>query len=239
MSQIIEHPSHYISSELIERLRHFSSDAKRLGELHPEQLETIYEQNWFHLFAPKENGGLELTLTEALQIEESLAWIDGSVGWTVTPCVGAHWFVGFLPPRIAKEVFATKKTCFAGSGRPSGIAKIVDGGYMVKGHWNYATGAPHATIFTANCQIEENEQLLKDQKGNPIVRSFWFKRNEVRIHNDWNCIGLVATASHSFEVKQLFLSKEKIFTLTIYTHLILILFTNTHFSSLRKQPCSE
>ena len=29
-----------------------------MGQLHPEQLQIIYEQNWFNLFVPKQYGGL-------------------------------------------------------------------------------------------------------------------------------------------------------------------------------------
>lgn len=211
MPKIIEHPGKFISSELADRIKNYSADAEKLGELHPKQLETIYEERWLHLFVPKEYGGLELGLIEALQIEESLAWIDGSLGWTVTLCAGANWFIGFLSPGMARQVFSDRKVCFAGSGRPSGIAKVMESGYEVTGFWKYATGAPHATVFTANCFIEENGRLLKDQNGEPIVRSFWFKKEEVIIHKDWNTIGMMATASHSFEVKALVVQKDRTF----------------------------
>lgn len=211
MPKITDHPGKFISSELTDRIKNYSAYAEMLGELHPKQLETIYEERWWHLFVPKEYGGLELSLIEALQIEESLAWIDGSLGWTVTLCAGANWFIGFLSPEIARQVFSNSKVCFAGSGRPSGIAKVMESGYEVTGCWKYATGAPYATVFTANCFVEENGMLLKDKNGEPIVRSFWFKKEEVIIHKDWNSTGMIATASHGFEVKALRVHEERTF----------------------------
>lgn len=211
--QLLTHPTKLISPEITARIKHHSADAEKLGELHPEQLKIIYEQNWFHLFVPKEYGGLELDLPEALQLEESLARIDGSLAWTVTLCAGANWFIGFLQKDVAKEIFSDTKACLAGSGKPSGIAKAVANGYEITGFWKYATGAPHATLFTANCLIERNGSLLVNGNGEPMMRSFWFKKEEVIIHNDWNCIGMIATASHSFEVKQLWVPEERVFTI--------------------------
>jgi alkylation response protein AidB-like acyl-CoA dehydrogenase len=101
----------------------------------------------------------------------------------------------------------------AGSGKAGGIAKITDNGYEISGFWKYASGAPHATVFTANCVIEKDGVLLKDESGNPLVKSFWFWASEVIIYEDWNCMGMIATASHSFEVKQLHVSKDRSFVI--------------------------
>ena len=200
-TQLIPHPSRSIPVALTDAIHGLSADAERSGSLHPRQLALIYEQRWFSLFVPRSYGGLEMSLPEGLRIEEGLAWADGSTGWTVTLCSGANWFIGFLRPELAKQLFGDQRVCFAGSGRASGVAKIVAGGYEISGRWRYATGAPHATAFTANCRIEKNGTFLQDDKGNPLVYAFLFTRAEIIIHEDWHSIGMVATASHSFEVK--------------------------------------
>lgn len=78
--KIIDHPAAYIAPELATALRKLAGEAEQLKQLHPSQLAIIYEQKWFQLFVPKRYNGLELNLPEALQIEEGLAWTDGSVG---------------------------------------------------------------------------------------------------------------------------------------------------------------
>jgi alkylation response protein AidB-like acyl-CoA dehydrogenase len=117
------HPSQFIAKEISDNIRHFSAEAESVGQLHPEVLNTIYKQNWFNLFVPKEHGGLGLHLADGLQILEGLAWSDGSAGWIVTLCSGANYFIGFLEPEAAKEIFNDPHACLAGSGHPSGIAK--------------------------------------------------------------------------------------------------------------------
>jgi alkylation response protein AidB-like acyl-CoA dehydrogenase len=192
-----------IDNTTVETIRQSVVEAERMGELTASQLDVIYKNGWFNLFVPKAYGGLELSLPKALRLEETLAWIDGSFGWTITLCSGANWFIGFFQPEAAQQIFSTNKVCLAGSGRPSGIAKIINNGYEISGEWDYATGAPHATVFTANCMMEKEGVLLRDEKNEPIVRSFWFTSQEVTIHRNWKSTGMIATASHRFVVNKL------------------------------------
>src|SRR4051794_23862509 len=192
-----------ISEDIKCKLSQQATIAEQTGTLTPEQLDIIYIAKWFKLFVPKEYNGLELPLPEGLRVEEALAAIDGSLGWTVTLCSGATMFIGYLAEDVSKAIFADEKVCFGGSGRASGIAKMNNEGYEVTGLWHYATGAPHNTIFTANCVIEKGGSALLNEDGNPLIQSFFFTRGEVTIQEDWNTMGLKATAGHSFEVKNL------------------------------------
>ncbi len=209
----IRYPSAFISKQLVDALRSFSAEAEQIKCLHPEQLSIIYKQGWFKLFVPKIYGGLALPLPKALQIEEALAWIDGSLGWTVTLCSGANWFVGFIQEKIAKDIFNNETVCLAGSGKPSGIAKIIEGGYEITGYWNYATGSVHATAFTANCLIEKDGVIVKNDDGTPKITAFLLLKDEVTIHKNWDYIGMIATASNSFEVKKIQVPAERAFVI--------------------------
>jgi len=195
-----------VPAELVTQLRSFSDRAEAIGTLTSEQLAIIYDRRWFKLFVPSKLGGLELSLPEGVRLEEELARVDGSLGWTVTLCAGANLFVGyvgqFVDRPVAETVFADAVVCLGGSGQATGKAVIQDGGYRVSGSWRYATGAPHLTHFTANCILEKDGKDLLDPEGNPVVRSFFFPRADVQIVEDWNAFGLKATASHSFAVNQ-------------------------------------
>lgn len=85
----LKHPSEFIEPLLTSAIRNTAAEAEQLKQLHPAQLQIIHEQKWFQLFVPKQFGGMELRLPEALRLEEAIAWKDGSVGWTVTLCAGA------------------------------------------------------------------------------------------------------------------------------------------------------
>lgn len=184
-----------------ENVKAFASLSEEMGELHPQILEQAYQEQWFKLFVPEIYGGPGKKLPEILRLEEELAEADGSLGWTVTLCAGAAWFAGFLNPILAHEIFADRKVCFAGSGAIGGTAVKTHNGYLINGHWKYASGALHATIFTANCFLKnEDGSDLLDQEGNPVVMSFILKKDEVKILAGWSYFGLIATGSHAFEV---------------------------------------
>ncbi len=177
--------------------------AENLGSLPEEWLNVIYQEKWFKLFVPKSLDGLGLSLPEALKVEEKLAELDGSLGWTLTLCAGAAWFVGFLEESLRKEVFSDPKVCLAGSGFIGGKADQIGDEYVVNGSWTYASGALHATHLTANCEILENGKPLLDKEGKPVVKAFILKREEVDILDEWSYMGMIATGSHAFKTENL------------------------------------
>jgi len=184
-----------------EKVAELSAISEEIGELHPEILEIAYQENWFKLFVPKVYGGAGKKLPEILRLEEELAEADGSLGWTITLCAGAAWFAGFLNADLAQEIFSERAVCFAGSGAVGGTATKTNKGYIINGHWKYASGALHATIFTANCVLQNNDGSdVYDEQGNPKIMSFILKKEEVKILSGWSYFGLVATGSHAFEV---------------------------------------
>ncbi len=209
--KINNHPSGYIAPDFVKAIRDVAGEAEQLKHLHPAQLAIIHEQKWFRLFVPEHYDGMELNLPEALRLEEALAWTDGSVGWTVTLCAGAGWFIGFLDPELAAVVFNNNNVCLAGSGKPTGIAKVITEGYEVTGYWDYATGSGSATAFTANCLIEEDGILLNDADGNHLVQAFLLLPGEVTIHENWKRIGMIATGSNSFEANAVVVKKNRTF----------------------------
>lgn len=205
----------WIGEEEAARLASEAATAERLGRLTDRQLEVLHAKRLFHLYVPREYGGLGLDLEEALPLQERLAYLDGSVGWTVTLCSGASWFVGFMEPGVLPRLFADPAVCFGGSGMDTGVAEVLqDGSYRIHGRWKYATGAPHNTVFTANCRLVQAGEELVNADGSPRVRSFWFWRDEVEVVEDWSVMGLRATASHDFVVEDLHVPAERSFCLT-------------------------
>ncbi|MCZ4221679.1 acyl-CoA dehydrogenase family protein [Pedobacter rhodius] len=195
-----------------EKVSEFAAQSEEMGELHPEILELAYQEGWFKLFVPEIYGGPGKKLPEILRLEEALAEADGSLGWTITLCAGAAWFAGFLNPGLAKEILADRQVCFAGSGAVGGTATRTVHGYLINGYWKYASGALHATIFTANCILKNNDGTdILDEDGNPEVMSFILKKDEVEILSGWSYFGLIATGSHAFKVHDLVVPENRTF----------------------------
>ncbi|MAZ29638.1 MAG: acyl-CoA dehydrogenase [Cytophagaceae bacterium] len=167
-----------------------------------EVLEWVKEQNLWNIWVPEAFGGLECSFTEGLQKLQQLAKIDGTLGWTVTLCSGANFFIGNLNPETAERMFQKgQQTILGGSGGLFGTAEKSENGYMLNGTWKYATGANYLTHFTLNAQITENAEKLTNPDGSPKFLSFVIPAKNVEIIEDWDTIGMQASVTHSFKVE--------------------------------------
>lgn len=192
-----------LSDQDAARIADHAAQADRDGWLHPAQQALIHERGWLRMLAPRGVGGLEMALPEVVRLEEAIARVDGSMGWTVTLCAGAGWFAGFLAPRLAREILATPQVCLAGSGAPTGYADREDreeAGWRISGLWDYASGAPMATHFTFNAILREGGEPLLDDAGKPRIQAFVVPAALVEVVPNWRSIGLRATASHAYRV---------------------------------------
>ena len=217
----IPHPCAFLPPALLTTIRSHAAEAEEHRQLHEEQLKLIYTERWFKMFLPAKYGGREHTLPQALKIEEALAFADGSTAWVATLCSGAGWFVGFLDPQLSDEIFLDDKVCLAGSGAATGTADVVNGGYIINGEWKYASGSLHATMFTANCRLIKDGVAVSDDEGRPKIMSFIFFREEVSLQENWNSMGIIATASHGFLIKDLVVPANRAFLID-KKHAILI-----------------
>ena len=175
-----------------------------------EILQWIAKENLWNIWVPKNYGGLEMSFSAGLKTLKHLAKVDGSLGWTITLCSGANYFIGNLKESIAKEIFLNSEgsVCLGGSGGVFGKAEMLeDEKYRISGNWNYATGAPYLTHFTLNAEIWHQGKQLQNEDGTPKVLSFILPKKDVKTIEDWNTMGLKASATQSFTVKNAIIDK--------------------------------
>lgn len=209
----LRHPAAIARPEWISTIREVTPEAESAGRLHPAQLKIIREQGWFKMLVPQVYSGLEMALPDVVRLEECISWINGSTGWVVTLCSGAGWFGGFLNSDKAIEAFNNPDVCLAGSGAAAGTAELTENGYLINGKWKYASGAYHATHFTANCTITKNGQSVYNPDGSPLIRPFIFNAADVRIIQTWHSMGLTATGSESFKIENLLVTEKECFAI--------------------------
>ncbi|WP_214073422.1 acyl-CoA dehydrogenase [Mucilaginibacter sp. dw_454] len=211
MENQIPHPSAFISADDVNIIRKNAAEAERLGMLHPEQLKIVYREAWFKLLVPQVYSGKQITLSNLVRLQEAISWADGSTGWVVTLCSGAGWFGGFINAELSQQIFNNTCVCLAGSGAVSGTAEKTDNGYIIYGFWKYASGVHHATHITANCAITQNGQPVLSDDGGQLVLPFIFDKKDVSPVPAWKYIGMIATGSDAFEIKDLQVGKDRAF----------------------------
>lgn len=220
MNQILEtvgmqpHPGLLLPPEIVAVIRGYEQQAEQERQLPQPILDIIYQQQWLKVLVPKSAQGLELPLPEVVRMFEALAWAGGNTGWCVNLGAGANMFAGYLDQATSQAIFDTATTWCAGSGAISGRATKVPGGYILRGHWKYASGANHATHFTANAFIDDSSTDNNGQAPIPApFRSFIVPAEMVHNRRNWEATGLQATSSNDFEVKDVFVPDQHTFSL--------------------------
>lgn len=184
--------------------------SERQGTWTKRWLNHAKDKRLFHLVVPKQYGGHQLPLPKLLPVLEQASYLDGSYGWTLTLGSGAGIFAAYMNPDFARKQFSNPETFITGSGYPAGTAAKTAEGFKATGEWKYATGAPHATLFTASCGLHPAQ---KKETENQSVKVLTFYPAEVNLQPGWNSYGLKATASHDFIVEDVVVPPERTFAL--------------------------
>jgi indole-3-acetate monooxygenase len=92
----------------------------------------------------------------------------------------------------------------AGSLRPLGRAFPVDGGYRIRGHWNFASGIDHANWLFCTCMVMEGDKPQLTTAGTPRVRAMWLPSDQATVQDTWSVVGMRGTGSQDFIVDDVF-----------------------------------
>jgi alkylation response protein AidB-like acyl-CoA dehydrogenase len=199
--------------ELAPLFRQNASEAERLARLSKPMARALLRYGLFRLWVPKKCAGFELDLPDALEVFEAAARIDGSTGWAVMIGCSGGLIASHVDAVTATSVFARPETVIASGAAPEGRAVRVAGGYRVTGCWHYATGAPYATTFLANCIVMDGGTLAFGSDGHPLTRAMLLDSSQVSIVPAWDASGLRGTGSDDFEVRDVLVPEQRSFSI--------------------------
>ena len=194
--------------------RQSAAEAERLARLPKVLARALVRYGLFRLWVPKKCAGFELDLSDTLEVFEAAARLDGSTGWAVMVGSCGGLFASQVDAVTANSVFARPEAVVASGIAPEGRAVRVAGGYRVTGCWHYATGAPYATTFLANCIVMDGGTLVHGENGKPLTRAMLIDGSQVSIVPAWDASGLRGTGSDDFEVRDVFVPEQRSFSLT-------------------------
>ena len=177
-----------------------AEESERIGTLAPASVNALYESGLLRLKMPHVLGGAEADLVTQLDVLEAVSRIDPSSGWCLM--IGAASLGGlaaFLPDDSIEEVFVGgQPPKVAGAAAPSGTATPVAGGYRVTGRWQFGSGIQHAEWVSAGARVTNGFD------GYPRQLRVIMPRHKVKVHDNWQVMGLRGTGSCDFSVDDLF-----------------------------------
>jgi alkylation response protein AidB-like acyl-CoA dehydrogenase len=173
------------------------------------------EAGLFRMYAPRSLGGPEVDPLTAFRVVEHLSIADGSVGWCCLIAAAISLYSGWLGSPAAREIVGSPPSLRgAGSFRPKGTARITDGGYLVNGRWDFASGCLHANWLFVNCVVTDGDGPRYREDGLPELRMMSAPISAATVHDNWSVIGLRGTGSNDVSVEDLFVPAERTFVLS-------------------------
>jgi alkylation response protein AidB-like acyl-CoA dehydrogenase len=115
----------------------------------------------------------------------------------------------YLPPDLAKLVYGSPDAISGGVFAPRGVARRVAGGFRVTGRWAFASGCAHCSWLMGGCFVEGETGRETLAGGVPDIRLLLFPREEAKIVDTWDVVGLAGTGSHDIEVRDLFVPEGR------------------------------
>jgi indole-3-acetate monooxygenase len=188
--------------EIQEKLRkvsdHFSQPNAQIDR---SLIELLFRERLFKCFLPDELNGLNLSLSETMEVIRECAYINGSLGWLIQIGNGGNYFASCFPESISKELFAPLSAVIAGSGAPSGSAQKTTNGFMLNGTWRYCSGADYAGLFTVSFICPQSRVQL----------AAVLTRDQIEVIPDWKTNGLSHTSTHSIRLDQVEVKNSLVF----------------------------
>jgi alkylation response protein AidB-like acyl-CoA dehydrogenase len=157
------------------------------------------------MLLPKAAGGDEIVPSTYLDAVIEIARHDASVGWNIFVANSATLIAPFLDPEVARTIYRDPAALIAWGPPNQHRAKAVDGGYIVNGRWDFASGCRQANWMGAHCSVVERDgSLRQNSHGRNAVLTFLFPIEKAILLDTWNTIGLKGTASDSYRIEELF-----------------------------------
>jgi alkylation response protein AidB-like acyl-CoA dehydrogenase len=190
-----------------DEIRRSAAQAEAERRLPESLLSLLMSAGLFSIYSPRDFGGLELPLPEALRVVEEVSRHDGSTGWTVALGIANALFTAVLPELSAAQVLGSGSALIAGAPAFGVRAQRVDGGYRLTGRWPYNSGAPNADWIAAPAPIFDGDAPRLSEYGPEMVLAF-FPPSDARIVDTWYVTGLRASGTQDLSVENIFVPDE-------------------------------
>jgi indole-3-acetate monooxygenase len=182
--------------------------SESLGKLTDNSIQALRDGGFLELLGPAEFGGLDLGPYDAMLVNEEIFRADGAAGW-VTMCQNVQLKpLTMMSYETVAKMYAEGSPGIGGQAAPTGTAEAVEGGYRITGNWQYGSGILHSNYAAGSCILVKDGQPVKNEFGGPTIVRFLAPIDQVEIKGNWDVLGLEASGSVDYGVKDLFVPDE-------------------------------
>lgn len=164
--------------------------AEKLGRLTEDIARALLGAGVVGAALPQSLGGHEFSPRQLIETVERVSYHDSAAGWTMMALqlmtgTTAAYLDAVAAADLFPDVAGGDHALLAGHGTRPGRAVPVEGGYLVSGSWQFASGMAHATHIHSAIQVE----------GTGELRVLAMPKSQVELVDNWDVLGLRATHS--------------------------------------------
>ncbi len=187
-------------------LRSKQAETNQAGRILDEVAAKCIEAGFFRLLQPRRFGGYEFDLPTFARVAMELARGCPSTGWAVTFTAGHTHILAKFPEQAQSEAYGKRGEFRAPMvGGQNATARKVDGGWLVSGAWDYASGIDVATHFFATAPVRDS--LDEAPKG--LVLPL-FDKDQYEIDHNWQMFGMQGTGSNRVVIEDQFVPAHRV-----------------------------
>ena len=189
---------------LVPALRERAARSENERATPPETVRDLHESGVLRILQPRRWGGMELDFVAYVDFTFELARGCASTSWNVANLLMHHWMLAMYDERAQAEVWGANPDAMiaAAIAYPQGEARRVDGGFIISGRWNFSSGVDVA---------DWNLLAVTVRDGGKVVdhRMCLAHKSQYDVIDDWQVLGMRATASMTVVAKDLFIPEYK------------------------------
>lgn len=195
--------------DLGEMLRTSADAAERRGSLGEDVAHGLLAAGAVRASLPASLGGHEFAPRQLIEMIERISHHDAAAGWTmmalqhITGTTAAYLDTA-AASALFPDVAGGDHALLAGHGTRPGRAVPVDGGYLVSGSWQFASGMALAGHVHSLVVVEGS--------GEPRVLAM--PKSQVTLVDNWDVHGLRATTSIDYHCTEAFVPAENTYPAT-------------------------
>jgi len=185
---------------MLDDIRTRRAESHRLGHIPQDIVEKFQQIGLYRAFVPEQFSGGAMAPMEFLRLIEIISAADGSAGWVASFGFASKYLASLPALTLAELYHDTPDIVFAGAVFPPQAATPEGRAYRVKGRWGFGSGSMGASLIGVGIRIEG--------ESGGLPRMAVMPREQVRIEENWDTIGMFATGSHDLVVDDVLVPEE-------------------------------
>jgi 3-hydroxy-9,10-secoandrosta-1,3,5(10)-triene-9,17-dione monooxygenase len=189
-------------------LRERAAEADRLRRVPEANIIALRRAGLLKVLQSRRYGGYQMSLRTHIDVVAELSRGCTSTAWCAGVIHAHSWLMGLLPEAAQQDSYGTDPEAIVSAViAPRGVARAVDGGFVLNGFWPFASGCEHSQWLFLGAAVEDAGGQAVDE-GDLLVAT-----EAVTIKDDWNVAGLRGTGSCSIVAQDVFVPRHRFLSL--------------------------